>query len=204
MWWPYWFHRNSIFLWISTKISIGRRFWSNGPMDWLQICWLCWSYSSLGLNEENFRDFKDFDVCLLLNCTLLPTAVHDSTVYRYSTLADQTVHFDNNYTQNHHPVPFAPVPVCGGHQICCQANFTVLVILIFQAVAIMMTWLHDHRKNPYPLEEEKELLLQQTKITINQLNYWFTNARRRIIPKWATQETNQFHHEVTNQYKLNC
>jgi hypothetical protein len=32
-------------------------------------------------------------VCLLLNCTLLPMAVHDSTygtVYRYSTLADQT------------------------------------------------------------------------------------------------------------------
>jgi hypothetical protein len=37
-----------------------------------------------------------------------PTAVHDSTVYRYSTLADQTVYFDNNYTQNRHPVPFAP------------------------------------------------------------------------------------------------
>jgi hypothetical protein len=32
-----WFHRNSIFLWISTKISIGRRFWSNGQMDWLQV-----------------------------------------------------------------------------------------------------------------------------------------------------------------------
>jgi hypothetical protein len=57
----YWFHRNSIFLWISTNISIGRRFWSNGPMDWLQICWLCWSYSNLGLKETNFRDFKDFD-----------------------------------------------------------------------------------------------------------------------------------------------
>jgi hypothetical protein len=55
----------------------------------------------------------------------------DSTVYRYSTLADQTVHFDNNYTQNHHPVPFLcpwPVRDCGGHQICCQANFTFLVL----------------------------------------------------------------------------
>jgi hypothetical protein len=30
-------------------------------------------------------------VCLLLNCTLLPAAVHDSTVYQYSTLADQTI-----------------------------------------------------------------------------------------------------------------
>jgi hypothetical protein len=52
-------------------------------------------------------------VCLLhLNCKLLLMAVHDSIVYRYSTLADRTVHFDKNYTQNHHPVPFlCPWPV---------------------------------------------------------------------------------------------
>jgi hypothetical protein len=37
------------------------------------------------------RTYNDMCVCLLLNCTLLPAAVHDSTVYRYSTLADQTV-----------------------------------------------------------------------------------------------------------------
>jgi hypothetical protein len=30
-------------------------------MDWLQICWLCWSYSNLGLKEANFCDLKDFD-----------------------------------------------------------------------------------------------------------------------------------------------
>jgi hypothetical protein len=45
--------------------------------------------------------------------TDLPTAVHDNrTVYRYSTLADQTVLY--NYTHNHHPVavPFlCPWPV---------------------------------------------------------------------------------------------
>jgi hypothetical protein len=60
------------------------------------------------------------DVCMSSFIAHLPTAVHDSTVYRYSTLADQTVHFDNNYTPNHHPVPFLcpwPVPDCGGHQI---------------------------------------------------------------------------------------
>jgi hypothetical protein len=58
MWWTYCFHRNSLFLWISTKISMYGRFWSNGPMDWLQICWLCWSYSNLGLNVANFPDFN--------------------------------------------------------------------------------------------------------------------------------------------------
>jgi hypothetical protein len=38
---------------------------------------------------------------------LLPMAVHVITVYRYSTLADPTVHFDNNYTQNALSLPLA-------------------------------------------------------------------------------------------------
>ncbi|XP_064644786.1 uncharacterized protein LOC135498448 [Lineus longissimus] len=71
-------------------------------------------------------------------------------------------------------------------------------VLPKEAVASMMAWLREHRNNPYPNEEEKEQLLQDTKISTNQLNYWFTNARRRILPKWAAQEANQFHHEVSS------
>jgi hypothetical protein len=113
MWWTYWFHMNTMFLWISTKFSIGRQFWPNHG-DWLQICWLCWSYSNLGLKEANFRDFKDFDdvnACAYTHvqryvCTSIFWIAHfcrqlywhtfassctcHSTVYRYSTLADQT------------------------------------------------------------------------------------------------------------------
>jgi hypothetical protein len=86
----------------------------NGPIDW-QICWLWWSYSNLGLKEENFRDFKDFDDFEAVFHQIFTesrylgfTKSGALTVYRYSTLllADQTVHFDN--TQNPHPVPFAP------------------------------------------------------------------------------------------------
>jgi hypothetical protein len=51
----------------------------------------------------------------------------------------------------------------------------------------MLQWLRDHQANPYPNDDEKEQLMQQTKLTINQINYWFTNARRRILPKWALQ-----------------
>jgi hypothetical protein len=56
-----------------------------------------------------------------------------------------------------------------------------------QAVALMMDWLRKHQDNPYPNDDEKEMLIQKTKLTINQINYWFTNARRRILPKWALQ-----------------
>ncbi|CAH1774614.1 unnamed protein product [Owenia fusiformis] len=53
-----------------------------------------------------------------------------------------------------------------------------------EAVSIMLQWLKEHRDNPYPNDEEKDMLIQKTKLTINQINYWFTNARRRILPKW--------------------
>jgi hypothetical protein len=60
MWWTYCFRSNSVFLWISTKISIGRRFWSNNPMDWLPslLIMLIIQFRS---ETMNFRDFKDFD-----------------------------------------------------------------------------------------------------------------------------------------------
>jgi len=49
----------------------------------------------------------------------------------------------------------------------------------------MTEWLRNHQDNPYPNDDEKEALMQSTKLTINQINYWFTNARRRILPKWS-------------------
>lgn len=58
---------------------------------------------------------------------------------------------------------------------------------ILQAVAIMLEWLRQHKDNPYPNDDEKAMLIKQTGLTINQINYWFTNARRRILPKWAQQ-----------------
>ena len=51
----------------------------------------------------------------------------------------------------------------------------------------MLEWLREHQDNPYPNDDEKEMLINKTKLTINQINYWFTNARRRILPKWALQ-----------------
>ena len=51
----------------------------------------------------------------------------------------------------------------------------------------MTDWLREHQDNPYPNDDEKEALIISTRLTINQINYWFTNARRRVLPKWALQ-----------------
>ena len=61
------------------------------------------------------------------------------------------------------------------------------IFFALKAVAIMTDWLREHQDNPYPNDDEKEALIISTRLTINQINYWFTNARRRVLPKWALQ-----------------
>jgi len=44
---------------------------------------------------------------------------------------------------------------------------------------LLTHWLLSHANHPYPTEEEKHELCRQTQLSLNQLNNWFTNARRR-------------------------
>mmetsp|Transcript_6679 Transcript_6679/g.9239 ORF Transcript_6679/g.9239 Transcript_6679/m.9239 type:complete len:192 (+) Transcript_6679:17-592(+) len=49
------------------------------------------------------------------------------------------------------------------------------------AIAILKSWLFSHYLHPYPTEEQKLELSEQTGLTPGQLNNWFINARRRIL-----------------------
>jgi len=50
-----------------------------------------------------------------------------------------------------------------------------------QATNILRAWLFQNLTHPYPSEEQKKQLSQQTGLTILQVNNWFINARRRIV-----------------------
>ncbi|KAL0266044.1 UNVERIFIED_CONTAM: hypothetical protein PYX00_011761 [Menopon gallinae] len=47
---------------------------------------------------------------------------------------------------------------------------------------ILRKWLQENMKNPYPSDTEKVLLREKTGLDATQLNNWFINARRRILP----------------------
>ncbi|KAF1952463.1 hypothetical protein CC80DRAFT_495268 [Byssothecium circinans] len=47
------------------------------------------------------------------------------------------------------------------------------------AVKILKDWLIEHIDRPYPTEEEKEMLKEQTGLSINQISTWMANTRRR-------------------------
>lgn len=47
---------------------------------------------------------------------------------------------------------------------------------------ILKNWLKENMNNPYPSESEKIMLMEFTGLDATQINNWFINARRRILP----------------------
>ena len=54
-------------------------------------------------------------------------------------------------------------------------------VLPKQATNVMKQWLFQHLIHPYPSEEEKKQLAEETNLSNLQVNNWFINARRRIL-----------------------
>lgn len=44
---------------------------------------------------------------------------------------------------------------------------------------ILLDWLDNNKQYPYPSVEEKQRLIKLTNLSEVQINYWFSNARRR-------------------------
>jgi hypothetical protein len=54
-----------------------------------------------------------------------------------------------------------------------------------EQTAPLQQWLLDNSHNPYPTDEQKELLAEMSGLTYQQVHTWFNNARSRkkVIPK---------------------
>ncbi|XP_069787858.1 homeobox protein Meis1 isoform X2 [Narcine bancroftii] len=74
---------------------------------------------------------------------------------------------------------------------------------IFPKVAtnIMRAWLFQHLTHPYPSEEQKKQLAQDTGLTILQVNNWFINARRRIVQPMIDQSNRAGKSPVVTVFK---
>ena len=57
---------------------------------------------------------------------------------------------------------------------------------------ILKQWLFEHSSHPYPNDDEKDELCLRTNLTISQLNNWFINARRRILPAYLKNRAVKF------------
>lgn len=52
-----------------------------------------------------------------------------------------------------------------------------------KAIRQLKNWFYSHKSHPYPSEDEKNVLMDCTGLSRAQINNWFTNARRRLIPR---------------------
>ena len=55
-------------------------------------------------------------------------------------------------------------------------------VLPKHASNILNSWLCNRLENPYPTDHEKTALVLKTGLTMTQINNWFINARRRLVP----------------------
>ncbi|KAF3483641.1 AhpA [Arthroderma uncinatum] len=52
---------------------------------------------------------------------------------------------------------------------------------------MLRAWLWEHLDHPYPTEEDKQIFMSRTGLTINQISNWFINARRRQVASLRSQ-----------------
>lgn len=56
-----------------------------------------------------------------------------------------------------------------------------------EAVEVLKNWFLDHLKSPYPSASDKKKLVKETNLQRSQVEYWFTNKRKRIWKNWIKE-----------------
>lgn len=70
-----------------------------------------------------------------------------------------------------------------------------------EAITKFRAWLFQNLTHPYPSEEQKKQLANDTGLTILQVNNWFINARRRIVQPMIDQSNRAGRAPTCNVFK---
>jgi hypothetical protein len=70
-----------------------------------------------------------------------------------------------------------------------------------EAITKFRAWLFQNLTHPYPSEDQKKQLANDTGLTILQVNNWFINARRRIVQPMIDQSNRAGRSPVVNVFK---
>lgn len=115
-------------------------------------------------------------------------------------------------TGNHHPIKYkyqgkgrkrkAPADDKENCDSTTDERKTNYSMLTDAAKNVLNQWYEEHKTNPYPSEEEKQLLANHCGITLNQVKSWFANKRNRTnntkrqVPNYFIQQFPEYSHMV--------
>jgi len=83
----------------------------------------------------------------------------------------------------------------------CQQKRKVPKVFSKEAITKFRAWLFQNLTHPYPSEDQKKQLANDTGLTILQVNNWFINARRRIVQPMIDQSNRAGRSPVVNVFK---
>ncbi|KAG9287956.1 hypothetical protein G9A89_017551 [Geosiphon pyriformis] len=125
--------------------------------------WRCNTFQN-SRGEENFeQDYQIFDrrqSTIGQISESLPTSPLTDSIYLHHPNSDQSIEG---------PLTHKPAKRRRGN-------------LPKATTALLKNWLAQHKKHPYPTEEEKLHLAKETRLNLQQISNWFINARRRHLP----------------------
>jgi len=70
--------------------------------------------------------------------------------------------------------------------------------------AILRNWLANNAQTPYPTPTQKQSLMKTTNLTHVQLDNWFINARRRILPRILAEQSLHVPVTISARRQLNA
>ena len=166
-------------------------------------------YNEVQRNYQNFSDSNGNGI-LLPSTQARPLPMYDVS-RGYAPLS--TGYLDAEYLQ-HPPPPINSSP-CSNFGMLGDAGDPKSKKrrgnLPKPVTDILRAWFHEHLDHPYPSEDDKQILIARTGLTISQvcsrtnldpnptdlsrkqISNWFINARRRQLPALRSQYRNQDH-----------
>ncbi|CAH1107572.1 unnamed protein product [Psylliodes chrysocephalus] len=132
-------------------------------------------------------------------------------IYPRSRMSVSRLYTEDEFVCNFCTEPFRSLQLLRKHNNICskstqqEATKNILTKrphLPTKAKNHLKKWLFKHTDHPYPTDQEKQMLMKETNLSLLQVENWFINARRRILQDLTKLKSRGFQTEDINDSPL--
>ncbi|CAG9857416.1 unnamed protein product [Phyllotreta striolata] len=132
-------------------------------------------------------------------------------IYPRHRMTVSRLYADEEFVCNFCAEPFRSLQLLRKHNTVCSKTIQTVskknIIakrphLPTKAKNHLKKWLFKHTDHPYPTDQEKQMLMKETNLSLLQVENWFINARRRILQDLTKLKSRGFQTEDINDSHL--